>query len=375
MNPGTDWIEQGRRLLDTLRSRPPTPPGGRRPGGTPPDCRWCPVCQVAAVVRGERPEVTAALADVLTATATALRTFAADGAGAPAGAGADGASREETTRRRPSSRSRSRDRPRRGRAAPRSASTSAARRSPAASSRPTARSWRPPAGRPRAPRSSDTEDAIAAVVEELAGRARRRLVGVGIGAAGWIDRTGDTVLFSPHLAWRNATLRKDLAARLQRPLWVGNDANAAAWAEYRYGAARGARPGADDHPRHRHRRRHRARRPAAPRRARRRGGVGPHAGRARRPALRLRQPRLLGAVRQRHRAGQTAREVARTSPAAAAPAAGAGRTATPDRLTGEDVARAAADGDPPALELVTEVGVWLGQGIADLAAVLDPRSW
>jgi glucokinase len=45
----------------------------------------------------------------------------------------------------------------------------------------------------------------------------------------------------------------------------------------------------------------------------------------------------------------------------------------PDRLTGEDVARAAAEGDPLALELVTEVGVWLGQGIADLAAVLDPE--
>jgi glucokinase len=45
----------------------------------------------------------------------------------------------------------------------------------------------------------------------------------------------------------------------------------------------------------------------------------------------------------------------------------------PDRITGEDVARAAAEGDPLALELVTEVGVWLGQGIADLAAVLDPE--
>jgi glucokinase len=87
---------------------------------------------------------------------------------------------------------------------------------------------------------SDTEDAIAAVVEELAAGHDGDLVGVGIGAAGWFDRTGDTVLFSPHLAWRNSTLRKDLADRLQRPLWVGNDADAAGWAEYRYGAARGA---------------------------------------------------------------------------------------------------------------------------------------
>ena len=39
------------------------------------------------MVRGERPEVTAALADVLTASATALRTFAAAGEpGAPSAA-------------------------------------------------------------------------------------------------------------------------------------------------------------------------------------------------------------------------------------------------------------------------------------------------
>jgi hypothetical protein len=78
MNPGNDWIEQGRRLLDALRSgladAPATAPAHAS------DCRWCPVCQAAAVVRGERPEVTAALADVLTATATALRNFAAEGA-------------------------------------------------------------------------------------------------------------------------------------------------------------------------------------------------------------------------------------------------------------------------------------------------------
>jgi hypothetical protein len=81
MNPANDWIDQARQLLDAWRAGP-----GQNPAGDPPaagahssDCRWCPVCQVAAVVRGERPEVTAALADVLTATATALRTFATAG--------------------------------------------------------------------------------------------------------------------------------------------------------------------------------------------------------------------------------------------------------------------------------------------------------
>jgi len=85
VNPGTDWIEQGRRLLETLRSTLAEPVAGAASGDGQhaSDCRWCPVCQAAAVVRGERPEVTAALADVLDATATALRSFAADVAGPP----------------------------------------------------------------------------------------------------------------------------------------------------------------------------------------------------------------------------------------------------------------------------------------------------
>ena len=81
MNPGTDWIEQGRRLLETLRNGLDAPAGAE--GEHSSDCRWCPVCQVAAVVRGERPEVTAALADVLATAANALRTFADAGADAP----------------------------------------------------------------------------------------------------------------------------------------------------------------------------------------------------------------------------------------------------------------------------------------------------
>ena len=82
MNPGNDWIDQARRVLDALHAgNAPAEDAGA--GETTAeshaaDCRWCPICQVAAVVRGERPELTAALADVLTATATALRTFAAD---------------------------------------------------------------------------------------------------------------------------------------------------------------------------------------------------------------------------------------------------------------------------------------------------------
>jgi glucokinase len=216
-----------------------------------------------------------------------------------------------------------------------------------------------------------TEDAIAAVVDELAERHGGPLVGVGVGAAGWFDRTGDTVLFSPHLAWRNQSLRKDLAVRLQRPLWVGNDADAAAWAEYRYGAARdsslmlmitlGTGIG---------------------------GGIvidgrlqrGSHGVAGEWGHMRVVPDGRLCACGNRGcweqyasgtALGQTAREVANNSPAAAADLLDrVGGDAA--RITGEVVAQAAADGNPLAIELLGEVGTWLGQGIADLSAILDP---
>ena len=218
----------------------------------------------------------------------------------------------------------------------------------------------------------ETEDAIAAVVEVLARGQDGPLVGVGVGAAGWFDRTGDTVLFSPHLAWRHSALRKDLAARLQRPMWVGNDADAAAWAEYRYGAARGADlalmitlgTGIG-------------------------GGIimggrlqrGSHGVAGEWGHMRVVPDGRLCACGNRGcweqyasgtALGQTAREVARNSPAAAALLLER-VDGDPDKLTGEHVATAAAEGDPLALELLAEGGSWLGQGIADLAAVLDPE--
>jgi hypothetical protein len=83
---GTDWAEQARRLVETLRGVLGTlaahddraADGGTGTGtGTGTECRWCPLCQMLAVLRGERPEVTAVIADVLRATADSLHAFAA----------------------------------------------------------------------------------------------------------------------------------------------------------------------------------------------------------------------------------------------------------------------------------------------------------
>ncbi|MES6401416.1 ROK family protein, partial [Cutibacterium acnes] len=44
----------------------------------------------------------------------------------------------------------------------------------------------------------------------------------------------------------------------------------------------------------------------------------------------------------------------------------------PAHLVGPDVSRAAVDGNQVAIELIADVGTWLGRGMASLAAALDP---
>ncbi|HSR24680.1 MAG TPA: ROK family protein, partial [Candidatus Eisenbacteria bacterium] len=81
------------------------------------------------------------------------------------------------------------------------------------------------------------EDTIAEAVLSLA--ERHSIHAVGIGAAGFVDARRATVLFAPHLSWRNEPLRDALSERLRLPVVVENDANASAWAEWRFGAGRG----------------------------------------------------------------------------------------------------------------------------------------
>lgn len=82
-------------------------------------------------------------------------------------------------------------------------------------------------------------ETIVELIDELT--CDREVAGVGVGAAGWFDRTRTRVLFAPHLVWRDEPLRDQIAARTHLPVAVENDGNVAAWAEFRYGAAREAR--------------------------------------------------------------------------------------------------------------------------------------
>src|SRR4051794_36443118 len=79
------------------------------------------------------------------------------------------------------------------------------------------------------------EDTIAEIVTDM--RRDHYVVAVGIGAAGFVDSTRSTVLFSPHLAWRNEPLRDAVRRRVGLSAVVDNDANCAAWAEWRVWAA------------------------------------------------------------------------------------------------------------------------------------------
>jgi len=84
-----------------------------------------------------------------------------------------------------------------------------------------------------------TRDTIVAVAAELAER-YPGATAIGIGAAAWIDAAGATVLFAPNLAWRDEPLRDYVTKAVGLPTVLENDANVAAWAEFRYGAARQA---------------------------------------------------------------------------------------------------------------------------------------
>ncbi|HWG97928.1 MAG TPA: ROK family protein, partial [Pilimelia sp.] len=85
--------------------------------------------------------------------------------------------------------------------------------------------------------AAQTRAVVVEVVAELA--AAYPVEAVGIGAAGWVaDRS--VVRFAPNLAWRDEPLRAHVADACGLPVVVENDANVAAWAEFRYGAGRGA---------------------------------------------------------------------------------------------------------------------------------------
>lgn len=95
----------------------------------------------------------------------------------------------------------------------------------------------------RAKRPSPSEDAeeLLAAICDLVGELRgsHDLAAVGVGAAGFVSSDRRRVLFAPHLQWGPGPQADQLESELGIPVVIENDANAAAWAEFRFGAGQG----------------------------------------------------------------------------------------------------------------------------------------
>ena len=224
--------------------------------------------------------------------------------------------------------------------------------------------------------SAATVDAIVRAVQELLGSAAPgQVIGsVGIGVAALVDADRSTVVFAPNLGWEMVRLGADVSARVDLPVVVENDANAAAWGEFRHGAGREL----DD--------------AVVITVGTGIGGGLILGGRLRRGAHGMAaeighmtvvpEGRVCGCGRrgcwEQYASGSAlvriAREYAadRRGDAHLLLSLGDG---TPEGIRGRHVTEAARRGDPVALSAFAEVGSWLGHGMADLTAALDPEGY
>jgi len=219
----------------------------------------------------------------------------------------------------------------------------------------------------------DDADEIAGAIAGLirAHCAEHEVEAVGIGAAGFVDKERAVVIFAPNIDWRDEPLRDRVKAGIDVPVVVENDANAAAWAEFQFGAGKdvndlalltvGTGIG---------------------------GGIvldgelyrGAFGVAAEVGHMRVVPQGVLCGCGSRgcweqYASGRAlvrdAREMvqSRTKGSGALADACGGEA---ERLDGKMVTRLAREGDDAAVALVAEVGRWLGEGLASLTAVLDP---
>jgi len=80
--------------------------------------------------------------------------------------------------------------------------------------------------------------AIAEVANEL--KSEFDVTSVGVSAAGWVSSDRKTMLATPNISgWNGVNLDYELTSLIGLPVDIENDANAAAWGEARFGAAKG----------------------------------------------------------------------------------------------------------------------------------------
>ena len=219
--------------------------------------------------------------------------------------------------------------------------------------------------------SGDSEaivDAVVAMVERLA--VGRDIAAAGVAAPGFIDAEQSVVYYTPNISWRHEPLRERLLSRLDLAITIDNDANAAGWAEYRFGAGQnvsdmtmltiGTGVGG-----------------AIVTQGRLfRGGFGAGAELGHMRVVPEGLPCGCGArgCIEQYGSGRALLRMAN----AIADVGGIGLglaavRAQKGALTGHDVADLIVAGDSGALQALRELGGWIGQACASLSAVLDPQ--
>ncbi len=85
--------------------------------------------------------------------------------------------------------------------------------------------------------SNQMIEAIGSVIDQLTGHSQ--VIGVGVAAAGFLSADREIMYHAPNIAaWRNEPLKSRIESKTSYPVLLENDANAAGWAEFRFGAGR-----------------------------------------------------------------------------------------------------------------------------------------
>lgn len=212
---------------------------------------------------------------------------------------------------------------------------------------------------------------VANLVRELRTASPDPIIGVGAGIAGGVSKDRSFVYFAPNLVWERVPAGEILTAECEIPVVIENDGNAAAWGEVQFGAARGecdvvmitVGTGIG-------------------------GGIvingemfrGAHGAASEIGHITMvPEGRPCGCGRvgcwEQYASGNAlvreARALAGERRSEAGYLLGLG-DGTPEGVQGAHITAAALAGDPVAIAAFDTVGTWLGQGLADLTAVLDP---
>ena len=218
--------------------------------------------------------------------------------------------------------------------------------------------------------ADDQAATLDAMVEAARELMTPEVLALGVGAAGMVDVANGILRSAPNLAWRDLAIAEHMRSALGVPCQLDNDANVAAYGEFRFGSGRGYRHvllvavgtgigggiiidgrlfrGANGY-------------------AAEIGHVvvepdGPPCGCGTRGCWEQ--------VASGTTIGRLGREAVREHPHSALARLAGGE---PEVVTGKLVTQAAQRGDPVAVRILAQVGGRLGVGIAGLVNVLDPQ--